>query len=129
MHISGVLEFDGGEMIIKSMAGKGRGVVAERAYVAGDLIERSHVIEVPPSDVAALNTTVLADYAFEWYDGALGLLTGFGSLFNHSVSRANMRLEGRRDERLMDFIASCDIRAGDELMFDYGCDMSFTPLD
>jgi hypothetical protein len=44
----------------------GRGVFAQRAIRAGELIERAPVLVIPRTDLAHVDRTVLYDYYFGW---------------------------------------------------------------
>lgn len=114
-------------MIVRKTCAKGRGVFADRAYAQGDTVEICHVVIVPADQVKLLVQTSLDDYAFEWPGGALALPTGMGMLFNHSSAGRNMALVLRIDESMLEFVALRAIAPGDELTFDYGCQLSFVP--
>jgi hypothetical protein len=102
-------------------------VFADKAYVQGERIELCHVVIVPAAQVPWLVRTSLDDYAFAWSDGALALPSGLGMLYNHSASARNMRLVLHVDESTLEFVALYDISPGDELTFDYDCQLSFVP--
>jgi SET domain-containing protein len=105
---------------VAHLPGKGRGVVARRNFAAGQTIERSPVIAVSRDDVARIRQTRLAQYYFEWGEdcqqGAIAL--GCGSLYNHSYT-PNARYEFVEAEECLEFIALCDIAAGEEITINY----------
>ena len=109
-----------GSIAIGHFPGKGRGVVAERAFREGDTIERPPVIVIPAADVMKIRETRLAGYYFEWGDdcrqGAIAL--GCGSLYNHSYS-PNARYVFREREECLEFVALRDIAAGEEITINY----------
>ena len=105
---------------IATFPGKGRGVVAQRHFQAGETIERPPVIVVPSEDVALIRQTKLASYYYEWGEdceqGAIAL--GYGSLYNHSYE-PNARFEFHEDQDCLEFIALREIEAGEEITINY----------
>jgi SET domain-containing protein len=105
---------------IATFAGKGRGVVAQRRFRAGETIERPPVIVISPEELALIRKTKLASYYYEWgadcRQGAIAL--GFGSLYNHSYD-PNARFVFHEDEECLEFIALCDIEPGEEITINY----------
>jgi uncharacterized protein len=103
--------------------GKGRGVVALRAFAKDELVERAPCIVIAPHDWAQVEPTALYHYAFAWGpqgDHAAYAL-GYGSLYNHSYTPA-ARYERREAERCIDIIAVRDIAAGEEVTINYNGD-------
>jgi len=105
---------------IATFPGKGRGVVARRAFCAGETIERPPVIVIPREQVALIRETRLVSYYYEW--GAdckqAAIALGYGSLYNHSYE-PNARFEFREDKECLEFIALRDIEAGEEITINY----------
>jgi SET domain-containing protein len=105
---------------IATFPGKGRGVVAQRQFRAGETIERPPVIVIPREQVALIRETKLASYYYEWGDdddqGAIAL--GYGSLYNHSYE-PNARFEFHEDQDCLEFIALRDIERGEEITINY----------
>lgn len=98
--------------------GRGRGVVAARAFVAGERIECAPVLVVPRADAALLQGRLLDSYWF-WWDpdhNALGL--GCASLYNHA-SPANARFDRDLATRTLVFTAVRAIAAGAEITINY----------
>jgi SET domain-containing protein len=105
---------------IVSVPGRGRGVAAARAIARGERIERAPVIVLSASELAAISTTRLARYYFEWgEDDSMGaIVLGYGSLYNHSFE-PNAEYEFREDELAIDYLALRDIAAGEEITINY----------
>jgi hypothetical protein len=105
---------------IRLIPGKGRGVVAERAFRAGETIERPPVLVVPGDEAAFVRQTRLNSYYFEWGDDCkqAAIALGYGSLYNHSYS-PNARYEFREPEECLEFVALRDIAPGEEITINY----------
>ena len=105
---------------VRSIPGKGRGVVAQRQFRAGETVERSPVIVLPATEAPLIRQTRLAHYYFEWgpdcQQAAIAL--GYGSLYNHSYT-PNARYEFRESEECLEFIALRDIQPGEEITINY----------
>src|SRR5689334_8408228 len=105
---------------IKHFPDKGRGVVAQQTFCAGETIERPPVIVVSAEEAPLIRDTKLAHYYFEW--GAdcrqAAIALGYGSLYNHSYT-PNARYEFREDEECLEFIALRDIEPGEEITINY----------
>jgi uncharacterized protein len=99
---------------------KGRGVVADGAFAAGQTIERCPVIAIPASEAPLIRDTRLAHYYFEWGDDCkqAAIALGYGSLYNHSYS-PNARYEFREAEEYLEFIALRNIAVGEEITINY----------
>lgn len=100
------------------IAGKGRGVLAGRAIRRGEVVERVPVLVVPSRDYAALSSTVLDSYVYDWGAGELAVALGNGSLYNHSF-QPNLAYERRPEEQTIEYRALRDIAAGEELLINY----------
>src|SRR4051794_41096766 len=86
---------------IKRVKGKGRGVFARRPIRRGEVIEQAPVIVLTTEEFEdGLCTTRLANYCFGWGPGKVGLVLGYGSIYNHSF-RPNARYDivGPRTKR------------------------------
>lgn len=98
----------------------GRGVFTAEFIPIGTLIEICPVIILNPQDLKTIHETFLHDYYFLWdregREGAIAL--GFGSLYNHSFA-PNAEYQTNREGRSIDVYASQDIRAGEEITFNY----------
>jgi SET domain-containing protein len=99
---------------------KGRGVVAQRQFRAGETIERPPVIVIPAEEAPLIRDTRLGHYYFEWGDDCqqAAIALGYGSLYNHSYA-PNARYEFREDEDCLEFLALRDIEPGEEITINY----------
>jgi uncharacterized protein len=116
---------------------RGRGVVADRQIEEGELVERSPVVIIPHKDRDVVDATHVGNYIFMWEHGTIGediyrrqgrvaVVLGFSSLINHSDD-PNCRFIRHIEALALDTIATRTIRAGEELTFDYGMELWFTP--
>ena len=95
----------------------GRGVFARRPFEPDELIEACPVVVVPSEDVAAVCSTVLGHYVYEWDEG-VAVALGFGSLYNHAAV-PNARYERDADPDVLRVVAARPIQSGDEVLIDY----------
>ena len=105
---------------VKHFPGKGRGVVAQRPFAAGETIERPPVLVIPASETPLIRDTRLAHYYFEWGENCkqAAIALGYGSLYNHSYT-PNARYEFREDDDCLEFIALREILPGEEITINY----------
>ncbi|MGI9033785.1 MAG: SET domain-containing protein [Acidimicrobiales bacterium] len=116
---------------VKSIPGKGRGVVAARAFDEGDVLERAPVLVITAEDWEQAGTTILARYCFGWREGAgdSALVLGHCSLLNHSYA-PNAWACSYIADRAIEFVALRDIAEGDEITINYNGDPdSDGPMD
>lgn len=122
---------------IARMGERGRGVVAEAPIAAGDLVERSPVLIIPPQDRAAVDPTVVFTYVFMWehgtseedlyrHEGRSAIALGYTSLLNHSYA-PNCEFVRHIDALVIDLVALRPIAAGEELTIDYQMTLWFQP--
>lgn len=110
---------------VVAIAGKGRGVVAARAFAAGDVIEVAPVVEVAAAD--AVDGTALEHYVYDWF-GGVAVALGCGSLYNHSYA-PNAHYKKCRESRVIEYRALVAIAAGTEILVNYNGDPNdLTPL-
>lgn len=95
---------------------KGRGVFPRRDLECHEVIEYAPVIVVPREDAASISKTALSGYVFDLGRNRIGIGLGYASLYNHSRS-PNATFEASPDG--LRIIALRDIRAGEEITFDY----------
>jgi len=118
---------------IRTQSVRGLGVFARKAIAAGTVVEAAPVIIVPAGECPILDRTILHNYYFHWDGdpdgvgrGALAL--GLVSLCNHS-SRPRARVDRNFIRHTLDLVAIAEIRPGDEITIDYGCELWFEPHD
>src|SRR5438105_5668568 len=105
---------------IRRFPDKGRGVIADRRFQAGETIERPPVIVISANEAPLIRDTRLKSYYFEWGDDCkqAAIALGYGSLYNHSYT-PSARYEFREDEECLEFIALRDIEPGEEITINY----------
>lgn len=105
---------------IESIAGKGRGVVAGRSFFADEVLERAPVLVIPAAEWELAGATIISRYSFRWRERAddSALALGHCSLLNHSYSPNAWACSHIR-ERVIEFIALCDIAQGEEITINY----------
>ena len=75
---------------------------------------------VPGEESEHTDRTAVGRYVFQWNDeDDLCVVLGLGSLINHGLPE-NVALVSNFEEMAMEFYAIADIKAGDELVYDYG---------
>ena len=95
-----------------------RGVISDKKFKKGDLIESCYLILIPRMQEQYINQTVLEQYYFEWTDKYIAIVLGLGSLYNHSDNPSCViRLDYKK--KLINFYALKNINPGDELTHDY----------
>ena len=102
---------------------KGLGVFANQDYQSGDIVECCPVItfDAPFRGLPEkLMTRVFYWAGLSGEDEQHAIALGFGSLYNHN-NPANMRYQAIAGS-LLQFIAVCDITAGEELTINYNGD-------
>lgn len=105
---------------VKVIPGKGRCVIAARDIPKGTRVLADPVIFVPGAESDHTDQTVVGRYVFQWNDeDDLCVVLGYGSLLNHGLPE-NVALVSNFEEMTMEFYAIADIKAGEELVYDYG---------
>lgn len=109
-------------VVVAMLPAKGRGLVACAPIVAGTRLFSDPVVVIDdPDEIARLEATGLNNWLLYWGEGAVAIAMGWTMLINHS-RRAELRnVTSERDHarRLITIIATRDIAAGEELLFDY----------
>ncbi len=122
---------------ITDFGARGRGVVALTDLEAGQLIERSPVLVIPPGDRAAVDSTTVFTYVFMWehgtteedlyqHQGRSAIALGYTSLLSHSYT-PNCSFVRHIDDLVIDVYADRAIKAGEELTIDYQMTLWFDP--
>ena len=109
-------------LVVRVVPGKGRCVFAARDIPKGALVLADPVIFMPGDESEHTDQTVVGRYVFQWNDDDdLCVVLGLGSLINHGLPE-NVSLVSNYEAMTMEFYALVDIKAGDELVYDYGHD-------
>ncbi len=105
---------------VLSSGPRGRGVVAQRAFRKGELIEAAPVLVIPEREWKALENTTLYNYGYAFGEGTqdMAIAFGLGSLYNHSY-QPNACYVKRVAERTLDYVAIKDIQPGEEITVNY----------
>ncbi len=103
--------------------GRGRGMLACRRFLKGELIERAPIVAIDAKKWPNAAKTILSDYAFDWgeNDEHAAIALGYISIYNHSYA-PNAQLEQMLDELMMEIIAIKEIEAGEEITINYNGD-------
>lgn len=111
---------DNSHLYVANTRKKGRGVFTSRYITKGDVIEVCPFITLSAIDGAHPSYTGLLDYTFELGDpeGALALVLGFGSLYNHA-RQSNAAYYADAVNNTMSFWAEEDIPRGREICINY----------
>jgi SET domain-containing protein len=100
------------KIVVRKSSLHGYGVYAEKSFKKGEIIEECYMI------VSRGGDKKLEDYYFD-ADGRYGLLTGFGSIYNHSDEpNADYKIQTKR--RLAIIKADRAIKKGEEIFVSYG---------
>ncbi len=106
---------------------KGRGVFALRDIKKGEIVEVSPVVTVSKKNVKN-NSEAPDGYLLEWDDETEGeeycMPLGYIMLYNHS-SKPTLAIECDMEDYTMTAMAARDIAAGEELTWNYACDVWF----
>jgi len=110
------------DLIVQVVPGRGRCVIAARDIPKGTRVLADPVIPVPGEESEFTDQTVVGRYVFQWNDADdLCVVLGLGSLINHGLPE-NVSLVSNFEDMTMEFHAISDIKAGEELVYDYGHD-------
>jgi hypothetical protein len=104
----------GYDLKVRNIPGRGRGVIATRAFKKGEAVCVCPVIVLPNRDVGGL----LDNYVFQWSDGYCAVALGLGSLINHSAF-PNVIITTRIAKQEIVFWARKTILAATEIVHDY----------
>ena len=119
---------------IRSIPKKGRGAFAKIDIPKGTVIEIAPVIPMTLQEAQTISKTVVHFYTFEWhekdqetgveYDSAI--ISGYGQMLNHS-EKPNAEFIWDYPNRNIIMKSLKNIKAGEEITHDYGCDLWFNP--
>lgn len=106
---------------------KGRGVFARRDIAKGEVIERAPVVPMSKDDIPESGGAP-DGYVLEWDDETEGeehaLVLGYVMLYNHGEN-PNLHLDSDYEENTITVTALRDIKAGEELTWNYNCELWF----
>jgi len=106
--------------------GGGYGVFAKHPIRQGETLEVTPFIEMPSKFVFDQGPNILQNYVFTSHckPGHVLVVFGYGSMYNHSKKKQNVyyRINGRNENRFLDFVAMENIPVGAELLINYGPD-------
>ena len=109
--------------------GKGRGVFAARDIKKGEVVETAPVIPVPAANVPEDGPP--DGYLLEWDEDIEGeehaMALGYIMLYNHGVN-PNVHCESDFEKYVITVTALRDIRRGEELTWNYNCELWFDPV-
>lgn len=118
--------FIGADIEWRKVKGKGRGVFALRDIKKGTMVEKSPAIPVAYDDVPEGDAP--DGYLLDWDPDTKGqehvMVLGYIMLYNHS-SKPTLYLENDYDNMTIASFAARDIKAGEELTWDYNCEIWF----
>ncbi len=117
----------GADIRWKRIPRKGRGVFTMRAIKKGEIVEVAPA--VPLSKRAVPDKIAPDGYVLDWDDDnprkAYAMVLGYIMLYNHSED-PNIELESDLSENTITAVAMRNIKAGEELTWDYGVELWFT---
>ena len=106
---------------------KGRGVFALRDIKKGEVIEVAPVVTVSKENVIE-NGEAPDGYLLQWDEDTEGeefcMPLGYIMLYNHAAE-ASMEMENDMEEYTITARAARDIKTGEELTWNYACDIWF----
>ena len=102
---------------VRTSSLQGRGVFTTRPVRAGEVLDVSPVVLLPPSERPHLDRTSLSGHYWDW-DGSAAVAMGLISFTNHA-SPGNARWERDDDELTMVLVAAQDLEADVEVLADY----------
>ena len=111
----------------ETVSGKGRGVFAYRDFKKGEIIEVAPVIPVSKRNVydnGEAPDGYLLDWDGNYEDEEYCMPLGYIMLYNHS-NDPNIMLDQDFDAYTMTAIALRDIKKGEEICWNYNCEIWF----
>jgi SET domain-containing protein len=111
---------------IVDMPGKGRGVVAIKNIKKDEIIEICPIIFISDKEVSFFEkekSNLKYYYLIQTATNKFCIMLGYGSLYNHSFTpNADIDYNVKNVENFLQFEAIKDIKAGEEIFFDYEFD-------
>jgi len=96
----------------------GLGVFAGKDLEKGESIETCPLIMIPVSQEKLISQTVLDKYYFEYDKNYIVVVSGYGSLYNHSY-HANAEYDFDYKKKVMILKAAKKINKGEEIFINY----------
>jgi SET domain-containing protein len=117
-------------LVVRPSPRHGLGVFARVAIAADEAIERVPCVPIPRDEMAAARVPGSLTHRYAMPDmpvpGVSAWMLGYGALYNHAAVAAEVNARWEPvDERLLVFVATRAIAAGDEIVYDYGADTGF----
>ncbi len=114
-------------MFAQMSGGKGRGVICTHPIAKGELVEFAPVIPMPKTDI--ITDSVPDHYVLCWKadtpDEQYCLVGGLVMMYNHSEKNANVTLDEDIPHMAVRVTALRDINPGEEILWNYSCDLWF----
>jgi len=111
---------------VVNIKGKGRGVVATQNIKKDEIIEFCPIVFISDQEASFFekeNTILKFYYLFQYAIGRKCIMLGYGSLYNHSKNpNANIDYDVKELKNYLFFQAIKDIKAGEEISYDYEFD-------
>lgn len=111
---------------IVDMPEKGRGVVATEDIKNGEIIEICPIVFISEKETSFFEkekTVLKYYYLIQTATNKFCIMLGYGSLYNHSLTpNADIDYNTKTAENFLQFEAIKDIKAGEEIVFDYEFD-------
>lgn len=118
----------GSHIVWKAAKGKGRGVFTTHTIKKGEVVEVAPVVPMKAKNVP--DNEPPDGYVVDWDENdknkKYGLVLGYVMLYNHSDT-PNVWLESDLQKNIIRVIALRNIKAGEELAWDYGVEVWFKP--
>jgi hypothetical protein len=116
----------GSDIVWRSVRGKGRGVFTNRDIFKGEIVEIAPVVPVAKKNIP--EDEAPDGYVLDWDGDVKGqeycMALGYIMLYNHSAD-PNIELESDLGAKTITVMALRNIKAGEELTWDYGCEIWF----
>ncbi len=111
---------------IVDIQGKGRGVVATQDIKKDEIIECCPIIFLSDKEIdffESKSDVLKFYYLWQCAINKHCLMLGYGSLYNHSLSpNSDVDYNTEKSENHLFFYATKDIKAGEEIVYDYEFD-------
>ncbi|MFZ4807371.1 MAG: SET domain-containing protein-lysine N-methyltransferase [Hyphomicrobiaceae bacterium] len=105
----------------------GRGVFADRAVAAGEVLGSFYTIHICAAERPAALQTALRDFIFFDEDGSAEVVLGWLSLVNHGQPNIVKSWRATQLGPVVTVTAARDLAAGEQLYFDYQFDPGTEP--